>query len=204
MMIFLSGPSGPLKGRVSVWDCEVVGWYPREGKSGARPLSPCPCVCPVMQVMQAIYAQDGLTGFYRGLGTGVSGRACESMLYWMLYERLKQHCGTHSETLSTPYFGAQVMSLSMVAKLVSSTLVYPYNVVRVHLWEVNPESGVHEYNHLWQTVRGIWRADGVRGFYSGLMPHLMRVIPSSGLTLIVYETLMRAFPDGTRTRTVLA
>lgn len=41
-----------------------------------------------------------------------------------------------------------------------------------------------------QVVRLTWLNEGVRGFYKGLGPALLRVMPQSAVTLVVYEKVL--------------
>ncbi len=44
------------------------------------------------------------------------------------------------------------------------------------------------------TIRSVWRQDGIRGFYRGLGPNLLRVVPSTCVTFLVYENVKWALP----------
>ena len=47
------------------------------------------------------------------------------------------------------------------------------------------------YNDSWTTLRLTLRREGVGGLYKGVFPNILRVLPSSALTLLVYEKLMQ-------------
>ena len=40
-----------------------------------------------------------------------------------------------------------------------------------------------------------WKNEGLRGFYRGLGPALLRVLPQSALTMTVYEKVLQMLPD---------
>jgi len=40
-------------------------------------------------------------------------------------------------------------------------------------------------------IRGIWKIEGVRGFYNGLTLALIKAVPSTTITLCVYGALSR-------------
>ena len=46
------------------------------------------------------------------------------------------------------------------------------------------------------TIRSVWRQDGVLGFYRGLGPNLLRVVPSTCVTFLVYENVRWALLPG--------
>jgi solute carrier family 25 folate transporter 32 len=41
-------------------------------------------------------------------------------------------------------------------------------------------------------LRQTWNLEGVKGFYKGLVPNLLRVTPATGLTFVVYEGIVSA------------
>ena len=46
-----------------------------------------------------------------------------------------------------------------------------------------------------RVARRIWRADGVRGFYRGLGPGVLRVMPQSAIVFMAYERILRLFEE---------
>jgi hypothetical protein len=53
-------------------------------------------------------------------------------------------------------------------------------------WGGNPLSAIV------QQFRGIYKHEGVRGFYRGLLPEMLKVTPMVGVTFMVYETMSHA------------
>jgi hypothetical protein len=45
----------------------------------------------------------------------------------------------------------------------------------------------HEKTHFASAFKHIWKESGIRGFYAGLKPDLIRLIPSNAILFIVYE-----------------
>lgn len=50
------------------------------------------------------------------------------------------------------------------------------------------------YRGALQTVGLTWKREGLRGFYRGLGPALVRTLPQSALTLTVYEKVLQLLP----------
>lgn len=53
------------------------------------------------------------------------------------------------------------------------------------------ENGRPKYTGLMQCLRLIAKEEGLAGLYGGLMPHMVRSIPSAIITLGVYEFVLR-------------
>lgn len=69
------------------------------------------------------------------------------------------------------------------------------------------EAAHHSTTHKWKPRKGgiidvfrkIYRQDGWRGFYRGLSINLLRTVPSSAVTMLTYELIMRNLALGSRT-----
>lgn len=87
-------------------------------------------------------------------------------------ERSKHlHLLHHLQKYSTPYL------------VIASTITYPIVVMRTVMFDFRG----HEKAHFLSTVKHILSQSGVRGFYAGLKPDLIRLIPSNAILFIVYE-----------------
>lgn len=82
--------------------------------------------------------------------------------------------------------------LSTLAKLVANAVTYPYQVVRSRVQNHDAEArfGVGVRG----VVRQLWREEGWRGFYRGLAPGLVRFLPSTWVTFLVYENVKLYLP----------
>ncbi len=54
----------------------------------------------------------------------------------------------------------------------------------------------HWCRSAWDVVKLTMQREGLRGFYKGLLPSLLRVIPQSAVTLVFYENIMRLLGTG--------
>ena len=77
--------------------------------------------------------------------------------------------------------------LSTVSKLVAGVITYPLQVLRSRLQNYDAEErfgkGVRG------VVRKLWLEEGVRGFYRGMVPGVIRVLPATWVTFLVYENV---------------
>lgn len=44
-------------------------------------------------------------------------------------------------------------------------------------------------------IKQVWRQEGFLGFYKGLGPNLLRVVPSTCVTFLVYENVRWSLPQ---------
>lgn len=130
--------------------------------------------------LREIFRSEGLHGFYRGLLPSLFG-VSHGALQFMIYEELKiSRRRRKQRDLSSSDF----IILSGLAKVSAGSITYPYQVVRARLQMY--DSG-KIYNGAKDVIMKIWRQEGMKGFYKGLAPNLLRVLPSTWVTFLVYE-----------------
>ena len=73
---------------------------------------------------------------------------------------------------------------STLSKTVAAVVTYPYQVVRARLQMHGVES-VFESSK--DVIVKTYKNEGLLGFYKGLIPSLLRVLPGTIITFTVYE-----------------
>lgn len=146
-----------------------------------------------------IFRSEGLRGFYKGLVPSLFG-VSHGALQFMAYEKLKisrrragpaeqqsQQEQERERELSTFDF----LLLSGLAKIFAAVLSYPYQVIRARLQTYDTAKA---YKGSLDALTQIWRHEGIKGFYKGLAPNLLRVMPSTWVTFLVYENTRLYLP----------
>jgi solute carrier family 25 folate transporter 32 len=82
--------------------------------------------------------------------------------------------------------------VSTVAKLTAGAATYPYQVLRSRLQNYDAEARFGR--GIAGVARRLWREDGLRGFYRGLVPGVVRVLPATWVTFLVYENVKHHLP----------
>lgn len=134
---------------------------------------------------RSIYSEDGVRGFYRGFVPSLYG-ILHGALQFMIYEQLKtsqsrRKHGEPNHSLST----VDYLWTSGVSKVVAGAATYPYQVIRSRLQMHGAED---RYRSARDVIKQVWRQEGPLGLYKGLSPNLLRVLPSTCVTFIVYES----------------
>ncbi|KAK4104957.1 mitochondrial carrier [Parathielavia hyrcaniae] len=178
----ITNPVWVLKTRMLASDRSAAGAYPSMWSGAAR-----------------LLREEGVAGFYRGLGVGmlaVSHGAVQFAVYdparrMYLARKGARREGEEKEN-DVAVSNEATIVLSTVSKLVAGAVTYPLQVLRSRLQHYDAEaqfgrgvSGV---------VRKLWREEGVRGFYRGVMPGVVRVLPATWVTFLVYENVKYSLP----------
>ena len=82
--------------------------------------------------------------------------------------------------------------LSTVAKLVAGTVTYPLQVLRSRLQNYHADEQFGR--GLRGVVRQLWVEEGYWGFYRGMVPGVVRVLPATWVTFLVYENVKFYLP----------
>ena len=112
-------------------------------------------------------------------------------LQFMAYEQLKVRRGKDKSDGPKDLTAFDFLMLSGIAKVFAGSVTYPYQVVRTRLQAYDADN---MYISARDVVQKVLRTEGMAGFYKGLGPNLLRVLPSTWVTFLVYETTKRWIP----------
>ncbi|KAL3695938.1 hypothetical protein R1sor_010014 [Riccia sorocarpa] len=151
--------------------------------------------------IRSILREEGWRGFYKGLGPGLL-LVSHGALQFMAYEEMKKIAlGSHSTLFRKDHSSSELAAPELTSvdyavagassKIFALVCTYPYSVVRSRLQQRPNDKGIANYAGAWQVLKETFRYEGVRGLYKGLSPALLRTVPSSTLTFLVYESVMK-------------
>ncbi|SLM35754.1 mitochondrial folate carrier protein [Lasallia pustulata] len=149
----------------------------------------------VLDGTRHIYRSEGFSGFYRGLVPSLFG-VSHGAFQFTAYEQLKNHRASGPVEVQKDLTNVDYLWLSGLSKIFAGTITYPYQVVRARLQTYDADK---TYRSARDVVLQVRRQEGWGGFYKGLGPNLLRVVPSTCVTFLVYENaryyLPRAFDN---------
>jgi len=132
-----------------------------------------------------IWRDEGFAGLMRGYGAAMIG-VSHGAVQFVCYEELKSILRRNQLESDLSYFVSGALS-----KLIATTITYPYQVLRTRIQD---RVGVGEqriYSSTWQTIQFTFKNEGIRGFYRGLVPGVIRVMPMSAVVLMSYERILK-------------
>ena len=132
-----------------------------------------------------LYQSEGLRGFYRGLVPSLFG-VSHGALQFMAYEQMKKYQGARGSHPQKDLTNFDYLVFSGLSKLFAGSVTYPYQVIRSRLQTYDAGKN---YTSARDVAVQVWKREGLSGFYKGLGPNLLRVIPSSCVTFLVYENI---------------
>ncbi|PSS09854.1 Mitochondrial substrate carrier family protein like [Actinidia chinensis var. chinensis] len=148
----------------------------------------------ISHALHTICRDEGFRGLYKGLGATLLGVGPSIAISFSVYETLRSYWHAQRPDDSTVVVSLACGSLSGIA---SSTATFPLDLVRrrKQLEGVAGQARVYQTGLL-GTFKHIMRAEGLRGFYRGILPEYYKVVPGVGIVFMTYETLKKLLSRG--------
>ncbi|KAM9894658.1 hypothetical protein OXX79_008556 [Metschnikowia pulcherrima] len=137
----------------------------------------------VLDGVKQIVEKEGILTFWRGTIPSLFS-VFQASLQFTFYDHTKDYFirSSGSQDLSA----AQYIFASVVSKTISMTLLYPTQVIRSRIQSYNFEN---ENRSIINVTKKIWHSEkSLKGFYRGLSTNILRVLPSTCITFLTYET----------------
>uniref|UniRef100_A0A7S4KEW4 Mitochondrial carrier protein n=1 Tax=Guillardia theta TaxID=55529 RepID=A0A7S4KEW4_GUITH len=159
-------------------------------------------------VMTSVVQHEGLFALWRGLLPSLL-LVSHVSIHFAVYEEIKKLVLPYGPTEDRLY-AWQTFLVGSTAKMFSSVLTYPFQVIRSRMQQLDPtvvaerlkqmnqnteevavnfqlERNRRYYRGPVDTVSKIFHGEGLQGFYKGLGSNLLRVVPTAAITFVVYE-----------------
>ncbi len=144
------------------------------------------------EAFRVLLKTEGVLGMYTGILPGLFGTlngtiqmVCYEMLknYWLerLQAKARRDGLTTEPKLDTSHFSL----FSSCSKVIATVCTYPFQLVRARLQDQH-----QNYKGAVDVILTTYRNEKLVGFYKGLIPALVRVVPAASVTFIVYENLL--------------
>lgn len=146
--------------------------------------------------LSSTYKSEGLRGLYKGTSLALFGVG-NGALQFMAYEKMKDwgfsqkrksfaKAGKSWSTEDDKLSNTSYTLMSGASKLLALSLTYPYQVIRSR---IQNNATAHLYPTILVCIRRTYAGEGLKGFYRGLAPTFIRVLPGTCVTFVVYENL---------------
>ncbi|KAF9264738.1 mitochondrial carrier [Marasmius fiardii PR-910] len=144
----------------------------------------------------SIMRNEGSSGLFRGTMLALFG-VSNGAIQFMAYEEMKrwgfERKRRQFEKMGKPWSpevdklsNTSYTAMSAASKLLALSITYPYQVVRSR---IQNDANAHEYSTIRSTIYKTWSNEGLKGFYRGLATNLVRILPGTCVTFVVYENL---------------
>ncbi|KAJ1417807.1 Mitochondrial carrier protein [Sesbania bispinosa] len=136
-----------------------------------------------------IWVQEGPRAFYRGLLPSLLGMIPYAGIDLTAYDTLKDMSKRYILHDSEPGPLIQ-LGCGTISGALGATCVYPLQVIRTRL-QAQPTNDSSAYKGMCDAFWRTFQHEGFRGFYKGLFPNLLKVVPAASITYMVYESMKK-------------
>lgn len=151
--------------------------------------------------VMSIIQNEGPKGFYKGLGTSLIGTS-HGAIQFSLYEPLRNAYfrwkGKQGQAAGEKISNEATIAISTASKITAVVATFPQQVVRNRLQN---QYGQNNYGKgITGVVGKMWEEGGIRPFYRGIVPGVLRTLPATWVTFMVFEYVRFHLPlwlDGT-------
>jgi len=133
--------------------------------------------------VKTILIESGPKGFYKGYVPTVISLAPFIAINFSTFDYLKTNYGPDENTKS-PIL--RILALGGIAGLCAQTLCYPLDTIRRRM----QIKGTH-YTSVPNAVSTILSKEGAKGFYKGIGPNALKVVPNNGIRFLAYTYLTK-------------
>merc|ERR1719487_2384533 len=139
----------------------------------------------ILQTARDMWSRGRFRYFFRGLPAGLIGVFPYSAIDMSTFEGIKlaytQWAGEEPGVAGSLAFGA-------ISGGVGASSVYPLNLVRTRLQAQGTPAHPQTYLGVRDAATKCYQLEGWRGFYKGLTPTLVKVVPAVAISYAVYDT----------------
>ncbi|VYS64064.1 unnamed protein product [Arabidopsis thaliana] len=150
----------------------------------------------LLDAFRTIVKEEGPRALYKGIVPGLV-LVSHGAIQFTAYEELRKiivdlkERRRKSESTDNLLNSADYAALGGSSKVAAVLLTYPFQVIRARLQQRPSTNGIPRYIDSLHVIRETARYEGLRGFYRGLTANLLKNVPASSITFIVYENVLK-------------
>jgi solute carrier family 25 citrate transporter 1 len=142
------------------------------------------------QAFYSIMREEGPKALYRGITLTAARQATNQAVNFTVYNELKRRaCKIYHTEQGVP--PSIMMLMGLVSGAMGPIFNAPIDTIKTHVQKDKAMTGASASRQISQCCATIWNRAGLRGFYRGLIPRVMRVAPGQAVIFVVYERVSR-------------
>jgi solute carrier family 25 phosphate transporter 23/24/25/41 len=152
----------------------------------------------ILATAKKMWHTNGIFTFFRGLPLGLLGMFPYAAIDLSTFEYLKSRLIARTARLNrcheddVPMNNFATGAIGAFSGALSASVVYPLNVLRTRMQAQGTVLHPPTYDGIFDVARKTIHAEGLRGFYKGLTPNMLKVAPAVSISYVVYENAKRA------------
>ena len=147
----------------------------------------------IRDALSNIYYKEGLRGFFQGIPATLFRDVPYAGIQYSVYKWTMDLYSRYILGGKSAYESSMLVSLFGGASAMYAVLMtYPFDNLRVRLQCHNFSSLANvNLTGLSSMIREVYKEEGIRGFYVGFIPRLMKKVTSSAIIWVLYENIRK-------------
>jgi len=147
----------------------------------------------VTRIAKDMWREGGVRPFFRGLTPAVASALPYYLTDFTLYEQSKKlylnivNRNRTKENKITKINPVYLLGAGMISNACAVSLVYPFALVRTRLQAQGTVGHPMRYKNSLDVIRKTYARESIRGFYNGIVPTLVKNVPSASISYVIYE-----------------
>ncbi|KAF2880887.1 hypothetical protein ILUMI_25286 [Ignelater luminosus] len=138
----------------------------------------------------------GLRGLNKGVTATIARNGVFNMVYFGFYHSVKGYLPEYHDPFQE---FLRKFAIGFVSGTLASCVNIPFDVAKSRIQGPQPVAGQIKYRTTLGSMTLVYKEEGFRALYKGLLPKVLRLGPGGAIMLVVYDYmhkfLMQQFPD---------
>jgi solute carrier family 25 (mitochondrial citrate transporter), member 1 len=137
--------------------------------------------------LYTVVREEGFGALYRGVSLTALRQGTNQAANFTAYTQLRAMAQQYQNTTDLPSY--QTMFIGLISGAMGPFSNAPIDTIKTRLQKTPAEPGQSAISRITAIAGDMWKQEGVRSFYKGITPRVMRVAPGQAVTFTVYEYL---------------
>lgn len=146
--------------------------------------------------MYTVIKEEGFGALYRGVSLTALRQGTNQAANFTAYTELKEILQQQQEDPSAPLPSWKTSIIGLISGAVGPFSNAPIDTIKTRLQRMPAEPGQTAIGRITAIANQMWKQEGVRAFWMGITPRVMRVAPGQAVTFAVYEYLKGVLEKG--------
>ncbi|KAI0686699.1 mitochondrial carrier domain-containing protein [Cytidiella melzeri] len=137
-----------------------------------------------------IVREEGIATLYRGVSLTALRQATNQGANFTAYQEIKKLAHKYQPGL-TELPSYQHMIIGLISGAMGPFSNAPIDTIKTRLQKATAEPGKSALQRITAIAGDMWRQEGMRSFYKGITPRVLRVAPGQAIVFAVYERVRK-------------
>ncbi|KAJ4325379.1 Mitochondrial succinate-fumarate transporter [Neodidymelliopsis sp. IMI 364377] len=144
--------------------------------------------------LYTVLKEEGAGALWRGVSLTALRQGTNQAANFTAYSELRSRLQAYQGTTDLP--GWQTSFIGLISGAMGPFSNAPIDTIKTRLQKTPAEPGQSAMSRITAIAADMWKQEGVRSFYKGITPRVMRVAPGQAVTFTVYEYLKGILEKG--------